>query len=136
MGYVSTGMGDRFSALLVSLMALRLALIGRPCFSFFFVTRFFYGMCTSIKEYVLPVCVIPMFLTASKHRGQCPTDGFLACVCRSKGFTALFFFVPKGCFVFTVKLIQNNTYLSFLCVCLVLLLLIFITDKNRISNNT
>ena len=27
MGYINTGMGDRFSALLVSLMALRLALV-------------------------------------------------------------------------------------------------------------
>ena len=35
MGYVSTGMGDRCSALLMSLMALRLALVDRnpfqPC---------------------------------------------------------------------------------------------------------
>ena len=36
MGYVSTGMGDRLSALLVSLMVLQLALVDRypfqPCF--------------------------------------------------------------------------------------------------------
>ena len=36
MGYISTGMGDRFSGLLVSLMALRLTLVDRkpfwPCF--------------------------------------------------------------------------------------------------------
>ena len=36
MGYISTGMGDRFGALLVSLMALRRALVDRnpflPCY--------------------------------------------------------------------------------------------------------
>ena len=39
MGYVSTGMGDRFSAVLVSLMALGLALVDQkpfwPCLLFF-----------------------------------------------------------------------------------------------------
>ena len=38
MGYVSTGMGDHLSALLMSLIALRLALVDRnpfwPCFSY------------------------------------------------------------------------------------------------------
>ena len=42
MGYVSTGMGDRFSALLQSLMVLRLALVDqnpfRPCY--FYPTAF------------------------------------------------------------------------------------------------
>ena len=39
MTYISTEMGDRFSALLVSLMALRIALVDRnpfwPCFVYF-----------------------------------------------------------------------------------------------------
>ena len=38
MGYVSTGMGDRFSALLVSLMSLQLVLVDQnpfqPCFQY------------------------------------------------------------------------------------------------------
>ena len=33
MGYISTGMGDHFSALLISLMALQLALVDRIPFS-------------------------------------------------------------------------------------------------------
>ena len=59
MGYLSTGMGDCFSALLVSLMALWLALVDRqpfrPCFAHYYLCQGGYvdgGVCLSVCLYV------------------------------------------------------------------------------------
>ena len=68
MGYISTGMGDRFSALIMSLMALQLALVDRnpfrPCFFFFFhqtVMEFLILMRSLLFQ-----CTLLVFLIASK----------------------------------------------------------------------
>ena len=74
MSYVSTGMGNRFGVLVVSLMALQLALVDRNPFRPCFLSPDFHELWRSVMSICLFTEVKQQWAMLVTRRGDCPSS--------------------------------------------------------------
>ena len=88
-----------------------------------FLSPDFHGICTSSKVSAFPLCTLLVFLISSKLWCQCPADGFEVRICRSKDFSAFYFFCVchqtfMNCALLTflivwqLKHVERNSFLA------------------------